>query len=122
MSGSTSGSYDTFKFEKEYDTRYEYKRRLPVGGYDTVRTHDETKYDGEFAEIVISIDGQTSYKPHNIFVTDGELNRANIFPSYSLNVQTTAFASLIPLVISLVYFNVSSSISFLVPYIILRIV
>lgn len=79
MSGSTSGSYDSFKFEKEYDTRYEFKRRLPVGGFDTVKTHDETKYDGEFAEIVISVDGQTTYKPHNIFVTDGELNRANIF-------------------------------------------
>lgn len=79
MSGSTSGSYDSFTFEKEYDTRYEFKRRLPVGGFDTVKTHDETKYDGEFAEIVISVDGQTTYKPHNIFVTDGELNRANIF-------------------------------------------
>lgn len=77
--GSLTGSFDDLQFIEEYDTRYSYSRRLPVGNYDEIKTHDETKYDGEFGEIVSKIDGTVVYKPHNIYTTDGELNKANIF-------------------------------------------
>jgi hypothetical protein len=83
-SGSTTGSYGTFSFEEEYDTRYSYEVLLPEGGSGSLSTFDESKYNGEFGEIISNIDGVVKYKPQAILATDGELNRDNVFKKTNL--------------------------------------
>jgi len=83
-SGSTTGSFDSFAFQKEYDTRYEYEVKLPEGGFGVLDTNDETKYNGEFGEIVSKVDGVIKYKPQGILATDGELNPENVFKKTNL--------------------------------------
>ena len=83
-SGSITGVYDTLKFKEEYDTRYNYEVLLPEGGSGSLSTFDESKYNGEFGEIISDIDGVVKYKPQAILATDGELNRDNVFKKTNL--------------------------------------
>lgn len=83
-SGSTTGSFSTFAFEKEYDTRYDYEVLLPQGGSGSLSTHDESKYNGEFGEIISNINGLVKYKNQVILATNGELNPENVFKKTNL--------------------------------------
>lgn len=83
-SGSTSGSYSGFTFFKEYDTRYSYLVKLPTFTSGTVQTHDESKYNGEFAELINKNDGKPTYTPQSTYITDGELNSENKFKKTNL--------------------------------------
>lgn len=83
-SGSVSGSNSGFTFFKEYDTRFTYDVVLPNFTVASKTTHDEAKYNGEFAEIKSKKNGNITYSQQSYTVTNGELNDENVFKRTNL--------------------------------------
>lgn len=79
-----TGSFYSPTSKDEYDTRYDYEVRLPQGGSAILDSNDETKYNGEFGEIISNVNGVIKYKPQAIITTDGELNSQNVFKKTNL--------------------------------------